>query len=74
MGTPDSEKGLRTLVKSIINEFPDIKGYILLTEGFWYKAWGGGHGASREYIEEWARNWCKAVGIVEEECHKVDPE
>jgi len=73
MGTPDSEKGLRTLVKSIINEFPDIKGYILLTEGFWYKAWGGGHGASREYIEEWARNWCKAVGIVEEECHKVDP-
>ena len=72
IGTAESEQGLRKLVRDIIKEFPDIKGYVLLTEGFWYQKWGGGHGASKEYIQEWARNWCKAVGIVEEECHKAD--
>ena len=73
LGTKESEEGLRRLVKDIVKEFPDIKGYVLLTEGFWYKKWGGGHGADKEYIQEWARNWCKAVGIVEEECHNTDP-
>ncbi len=73
LGTRESERGLRKLVREIIKEFPDIRGYILLTEGFWYKAWGGGHGASKAYMEEWARNWSRAVGIVEEECHRVNP-
>jgi hypothetical protein len=73
LGTPESEIGLRKLVHEIVNQFPEIRGYVLLTEGFWYKAWGGGHGASKEYMQEWAQNWCKAVGIVEEECHKIDP-
>ncbi len=73
MGTPESEEGLRKLVRDIVKELPDIKGYILLTEGFWYKKWGGGHGASKEYLEEWARNWSKAVGIVSEECHRLNP-
>ncbi len=72
-GTPESEATLRQLVRDILKQFPDIRGYVLLTEGFWYKQWGGGHGASREYIEDWARNWSKAVGIVAEECHKVNP-
>ncbi len=73
MGTHESEMGLRKLVREIVKEFPDIRGYVLLTEGFWYKAWGGGHGAGKEYNQEWARNWSKAVKIVEEECHKADP-
>ncbi len=73
LGTRESEMGLRKLVRAIVSEFPDIRGYILLTEGFWYKAWGGGHGASRKYMQEWARNWSKAVKIVEEECHRTDP-
>jgi hypothetical protein len=73
MGTPESEEGLRKLIRDIIKEFPDISGYILLTEGFWYNKWGGGHGASKEYIQGWARNWTRAVGIVSEECHKVNP-
>jgi len=72
-GTPESEAGLRKLVQDIVKAFPDIQGYVLLTEGFWYKKWGGGHGASREYLEDWARNWSKAVGIVAEECHRVNP-
>ena len=73
MGTPESEAGLRKLVQDIVKEFPDIQGYILLTEGFWYKKWGGGHSASKEYLQDWARNWSKAVGIVSEECHRVNP-
>ncbi|MDD4871781.1 MAG: hypothetical protein PHR77_14585 [Kiritimatiellae bacterium] len=73
MGTPESEAGLRKLVRDIIKEFPDIQGYILLTEGFWYKKWGGGHGASKEYMEDWARNWSRAAAIVAEECHRVNP-
>ncbi|MBI5091797.1 MAG: hypothetical protein HZB26_05055 [Candidatus Hydrogenedentes bacterium] len=72
-GTPESEAGLRKLVRDILKEFPDIQGYVLLTEGFWYKAWGGGHGASEEYIKDWARNWSHAVAVVAEECHRVNP-
>ncbi len=73
VGTPESEAGLRSLVQGILKEFPDIRGYVLLTEGFWYKQWGGGHGASEEYMKDWAQNWSHAVGIVAEECHRVNP-
>ncbi len=73
LGTPENEAGLRKLVRDILKEFPDIRGYMLLTEGFWYKQWGGGHGASKEYVQDWARNWSRAVGIVTEECHRVNP-
>lgn len=73
-GTPESESDLRRLVRDLLNEFPDIAGYVLLTEGFWYKQWGGGHGASKEYIEDWARQWSRAVAIVAEECHAVNPD
>jgi hypothetical protein len=73
LGTRESELGLRNLVREIVREFPGIRGYVLLTEGFWYKAWGGGHGASKKYMKEWARNWSTAVKIVEEECHRIDP-
>jgi len=71
-GTPESEADLRRLVGDLVKQFPDIRGYILLTEGFWYKKWGGGHGTGREYLEDWARNWSRAVGIVAEECHRVN--
>ncbi|MGN6196711.1 MAG: hypothetical protein ACTHOB_17355 [Ginsengibacter sp.] len=73
LGTPESEEGLRKLVREIVNQFPEIRGYVLLTEGFWFKQWGGFHGASDEYMHQWAKNWCKAVSIVEEECHRIDP-
>ena len=72
MGTPESEEGLRKLVRDIVREFPDIHGYVLLTEGFWYRKWGG-QDAGKEYLKDWARNWCRAVGIVAEECHRVNP-
>jgi hypothetical protein len=72
MGTPENEAGLRKLVKDIVTMFPEIKGYVLLTEGFWYKEWRN-RGKDKEGMKEWARNWCAAVKIVEEECHKIDP-
>lgn len=72
-GTSESEAGLRKLIREIVSRFPEIKGYVLLTEGFWYKQWGGGHGASVEYLQEWAQNWGKAVSIVEDECHRINP-
>jgi len=74
LGTRESENGLRKLVKEIVTEFPEIRGYILLTEGFWYKEWRHGHGSDKEYMKDWARNWCEAVGIVEQECHKLNPD
>lgn len=74
LGTPESEEGLRLLVRDILKQFPDIQGYVLLTEGFWYKKWGGGHGADKEYLQDWARNWSRAVAIVAEECHQVSPD
>ena len=73
MGTPESEAQLRSLVQDVLKSFPDIQGYVLLTEGFWYKQWGGGHGAGAEYVQDWARNWTRAVTIVAEECHRVNP-
>lgn len=72
-GTEESEKGLRELVRKIIKEFPKIRGYVLLTEGFWYKKWGGLHGADEAHVMDWARNWSKAIAMVTEECHKVNP-
>lgn len=72
MGTPESEEGLRKLVRDIVREFPDIHGYVLLTEGFWYRKWGG-QNDGEEYLKDWARNWSRAVAIVAEECHRVNP-
>jgi hypothetical protein len=73
LGTPESEAGLRSLVQDIIKDFPGIRGYVLLTEGFWYMEWAAGHIDDDEKMKDWARNWCEAVGIVEEECHRIDP-
>jgi hypothetical protein len=73
LGTPESEAGLRKLVRDLVNGFPGIRGYILLTEGFWYKEWAAGHIENEEHMKEWARNWSRAAGIVEEECHRIDP-
>jgi hypothetical protein len=73
LGTKESEAGLRRVVRDIVKEFPDIHGYILLTEGFWYKQWGGGRVADEEAVRDWLRNWTRAVELVAEECHRVNP-
>ncbi|PYV44286.1 MAG: hypothetical protein DMG06_07130 [Acidobacteria bacterium] len=73
LGTKESEAGLRRVVRDIVKEFPEIHGYILLTEGFWYKQWGGGRVADEEAVRDWLRNWTRAVAIVAEESHRVNP-
>lgn len=72
-GTSESEAGLRRLVRDILKDFPDIRGYMLLTEGFWYGKWREGRTGGDEAVSEWIRQWTRAVSIVTEECHRVNP-
>jgi hypothetical protein len=67
-GTPENVEGLRKLVRDIVTEFPEIHGYVLLTEGFYYEDWG-----HRENLEEWTDRWTEGVQVVVEECHKLNP-
>jgi hypothetical protein len=70
-GTPESAAGLRKLVRDIVTEFPEIRGYVLLSEGFSYGNWFRGN--SDEERRTWLREWTKAVGIAAEEAHKINP-
>ncbi len=72
-GEPENVEGLRKLVREVVTEFPEIRGYVLLTEGFYYKNWFGAGGQGNEDLRAWAREWAKAVAVVAEEAHKIDP-
>ena len=72
-GTPENIEGLRRRVREIVTEFPEIRGYVLLTEGFFYKKWFGAGGEGGEDLRAWVREWSKAVGIAAEEAHKINP-
>jgi hypothetical protein len=72
-GEPENIEGLRKLVREVVTEFPEIRGYVLLTEGFYYKNWFGAGGQGSEDLRAWAREWAKAVGIAAEEAHKINP-
>ena len=65
-GEPDNEAGLRKLVRDIVTEFPEIRGYVLLTEGFFYKNWFGAGGQGKTDLREWLRHWADGVRIVSE--------
>jgi hypothetical protein len=69
-GDPQDAARLRGLVRDIVTEFPEIRGYVLLTEGF------DAETAPWDYkgdIHEWIIKWAKAVDIVAEECHRLNP-
>lgn len=72
-GEPENVEGLRKLVRDVITEFPKIRGYVLLTEGFYYKSWFGAGGHGDQNLRDWATEWAKAVGIAAEEAHKINP-
>lgn len=72
-GEPENVEGLRKLVRDVVTEFPEIRGYVLLTEGFYYKKWFGAGGQGDEDLRAWAREWAKAVGVAAEEAHKINP-
>jgi hypothetical protein len=72
-GTPENEEGLRKLVRDIVTEFPEIRGYILLTEGFFYQTWFGAGGQGKLDLREWTAHWAQGVRIVTEECKRLNP-
>ena len=69
----ENKAKLREHVRDIVTEFPDIHGYILLTEGFYFERFFGAGGHGKQDLREWTRHWTEAVRIVAEECHKIDP-
>ncbi len=71
--TPENQEGLRKLVRDIVAEFPEIRGYVLLTEGFYYARWFGAGGHGGEDLRKWLREWAHAVEIVTEECRRLNP-
>lgn len=73
-GEPENEAGLRKLVRDIVAEFPEIRGYVLLTEGFFYRTFFGAGGQGKIDLRDWVRNWAKGVSIVSEECRKINPQ
>ncbi len=71
-GDPENTAALRKLVRNIVTSFPEIRGYILLTEGFFYKTWFGANGHNGD-LHEWVKGWGEGVNIVVEECQKINP-
>ena len=59
--TPESEARLRALCRKLATEFPEIRGYVLLIEGFDYEKWPGWN---RTDIREWIRKWAGGVNIA----------
>lgn len=72
-GDAGNVAGLRKLVREIVTEFPEIRGYVLLTEGFFYKRWFGAGGHGDQNLRDWVREWSRAVAIAAEEAHKINP-
>jgi len=69
-GTPENEGILRKLVRDIVTEFPDIRGYVLLIEGFDYDQYPDWN---RNDIRDWVDHWTRGVNNAAEEMHKINP-
>ncbi len=77
-GTPENEAALRKLVRDNVTEFPTIRGYVLLIEGFDYGSWPKRLGDNatdedRKKLRDWIDNWTRGVAIATEEMHKINP-
>ncbi|MBI3680579.1 MAG: hypothetical protein HY235_09305 [Acidobacteria bacterium] len=71
-GDADNEARLRKLVRDIITTFPEIRGYVLLIEGFIYDGWPGWN-RTPEDIRDWVKHWARGVAVATEEAHKINP-
>jgi hypothetical protein len=69
-GTAENEAGLRKLVRSIVTELPEIRGYVLLIEGFMYDDWPS---EERKDLRDWIDHWIRGVSIAAEEIHRLNP-
>lgn len=77
-GTPENEAALRKLVRDNVTEFPTIRGYVLLIEGFDYGSWpkrlsDNATDEDRKKLRDWIDNWTRGVAIATEEMHKINP-
>lgn len=72
-GTPENVEGLRKLVRDIVTEFPEIRGYVLLTEGFYFQKWFGAAGHGDQDLRNWVKEWSRAVAIAAEAAHAINP-
>jgi len=69
-GTAENLEVLRKLVRDIVTEFPEIRGYVLLTEGFDYDSWPS---RKRPDLRDWVDHWARGVTVAAEEIHKINP-
>ena len=71
-GDDRDELELRKLVRDTVAQFPEIRGYILLIEGFDYRELPQ-QGWSHEEGRHWIAQWIRGVRIATEEFHKINP-
>jgi hypothetical protein len=71
-GEPENELELRMLVRDVVKSFPEIRGYVLLNEGFSAVGWPSAK-ESMAYRRNWIESWTRAITVVAEECHKINP-
>jgi hypothetical protein len=72
-GDASDETALRKLVRENATEFPEIRGYLLLPEGFTYGDWWPKWSSSREQTHNWLMHWAHGVEIATDELHKINP-
>jgi hypothetical protein len=72
-GGPSDEIALRKLVRDNATEFPEIRGYFLLPEGFTYGDWWPKWTSSREDTRNWFTHWAHGLAIATDELHKINP-
>jgi hypothetical protein len=71
-GDAASEAGLRKLVRDLATGFPQVRGWVLLQEGFTVDGYPGSQGGDAAW-KDWIRRWDDAVRIAAEEFHKINP-
>jgi hypothetical protein len=71
-GDASDEVKLRKLVRDNATEFPEIRGYVLLIEGFTFEKWPGWNRSSDD-MHNWIKQWARGVSIAADEFHKVNP-
>jgi hypothetical protein len=72
-GDASDEVALRKLVRANAVEFPGIRGFILMPEGFLYGNRWPDWSSSREDSRNWIKQWVRGVTIAADEFHKVNP-
>jgi hypothetical protein len=72
-GDASDELALRKLVRDNATQFPEIRGYFLIPEGFTYGDWWPKWTSSREETHDWFVHWSHGVEIATDELHKVNP-